>query len=101
MSTLNRLAVPGEIIILRTRVLDETSEWAVASGMSVSIYPPNTSVSGLVPANAWLVSGVPTYKGDGIYEYDWTIPSNAPGGIWIDLWAGQLPYQTISGLCMF
>jgi len=99
MILLNRTAVPGEVILLKTRLLDELSGVQQGSDMRVHIFEPGTTV--FDPEAAYVVSGVPSYKGEGIYEYSFTIPDDATSGLWYDYWTGSLPFQSVSGLASF
>ena len=96
LALLNRTTIPGEVILLRARLLDELSGVQQGTNMLVHIFEPNTT--DFNPVDAYLVSGVPTYRGDGIYEYIFSVPTDASSGMWFDYWTGQLPFQTVSGL---
>jgi len=96
---LNRTSVPGQPIILRTRVLDELSGVQQGTNVFVHIFEPGTTVFDI--SQAYLASGVPEYRGDGIYEYSFDVPVGAASGMWFDYWTGELPYQNVSGLASF
>jgi len=92
----------GNTIHLRARFRDDIGDTAEASGVYVNIYQPDGFVSGILdPSYLMVVSGVPHYIGEGIFEYDFTPPLSGPDGIWYDEWLGDLTVQTISGLFDF
>jgi hypothetical protein len=88
----------GDTIHLRTQFKDDYGDEAQASNIVVHIYEPDADYWDLNAA--YSVSGVPTYLGEGIYEYEFTAPSG-PDGTWHDVWIGDLLYQTISGVMAF
>jgi len=96
---LSRSVRAGDTITLRTRFLDDLGDPQQAQNVILHIYDPD--VEEFVPANAYVVSGVATYFGEGIFEYDFSVPSVGPGGVWHDQWIGDLPAQTISGVMSF
>jgi hypothetical protein len=89
----------GETIRLRARFRDDLGAPAQAGDVYVNIYEPDTV--DFDPINAQVVSGVPTYLGEGIFEYAYTTPLAGPDGIWYDQWLGDLTVQTVSGLFDF
>lgn len=92
----------GQTIKLRARFKDDLDEVAEAGGVYVHLYEPDiTSASDFVPANALVVSGAPSYLGEGIYELQYAVPNDGPDGIWHDQWEGILTGQTLSGLFQF
>lgn len=90
----------GQTIKLRARFRDDLNEAAEASGVYVHLYEPDIT-DDFIPANALVVSGVPTYLGEGIYELEYTVPGDGPDGIWHDQWEGTLTGQVLSGLFQF
>ena len=88
-----RGARAGEHIKLRARFKDELDKPMQATSVIVNIFPPGTGDFAL--ENAETVSGVPTYLGAGIFEYDYHIPDDAPDGLWYDQWLGNLTYQQV------
>jgi len=96
---LSRNVRAGDTITLRTRFKDDLGKSQQAQNVIVHIYDPDAEE--FVPANAVVVSGVATYFGEGIFEYDYAVPSIGPGGAWHDQWIGDLPAQTISGVMAF
>lgn len=89
----------GETIKLRARFQDDLGDNIEAGNVFIHVYIP--SVETFDPANALLVSGIPTFLGQGIFEFDYPIPSNAPAGTWHDEWEGNLELQTVSGVLTF
>lgn len=95
----DRIVLAGETISLRTRFLDDTGEYNEASGVYIHIFEPGISRDDL--GDALLVSGVPTYLGEGIFEYNYTVPFAGPTGIWSDTWEGLLTVQSIDAEFQF
>jgi len=95
----NRSARAGETIRLRTRIKDDLGDTTTADDLYIHIFEPDEDYNDLT--NALVVSGVPTYLGNGIYEYEYTIPPCGPDGTWHDLWVGDLLCQTVSGVLTF
>lgn len=89
----------GGTIRLRAKFKDDLQDPAQASGVYVHIFEPDADVTDL--GNAFLVSGVPIYLGQGIFEYEFSTPLCGPDGLWNDLWVGELTCQTISGVMGF
>jgi hypothetical protein len=89
----------GETIRLRARFRDDLGQNVQATSVGVNIYEPD--VVEFDPSNALVVSGVPSYLGDGIFEFEYNVPSSGPDGIWYDQWLGDLTIQTVSGLFTF
>jgi hypothetical protein len=89
----------GQSIILRARFRDDLNQVSVASGVYVHIFEPDVDVSNL--SLAYVVSGVPTYLGEGIYEYEFTAPDCGPEGTWYDKWVGELNCQDLSATLSF
>ena len=84
----------GETIPLRARFRDDLTDPAQASSVYIHLYEPETTEFELT--NAYTVSGVPTYLGEGIYEYEFAVPSDGPDGIWFDEWEGVLTGQDLT-----
>lgn len=95
----NRNVRAGQSIRLLARFKDDLGDNAQAGDVYVHIFEPDEITTDL--NNALVVSGVPTYRGDGIFEYEYTTPSCGPEGTWQDLWFGELTCQTLSGLFNF
>lgn len=95
----NRMTRAGDAIRLRVQYKDEYGEPAQATDVYVHIFDPDADYTDL--GEAYTVSGVPTYLGEGIFEYEFTAPTAGPDGTWHDLWIGQLLYQTVSGIMSF
>jgi len=89
----------GQTIKLRALFKDDLNEAAEATSVYVHLYEPD--VEDFIPANATVVSGSPTYLGEGIYELQYTVPGTGPDGVWFDQWEGILTGQTLSGLFQF
>jgi hypothetical protein len=94
-----RGARAGQTITLRARFKDDLEENAQAQNVYVHIFEPDTTDFDL--SNAVEVSGVAQYFGEGIFEYDYVIPSCGPDGMWYDSWQGDLTCQALSGLFTF
>lgn len=95
----NRSARAGDTIKLRILIKNELGDPAQASNVYVHIFEPNTDYTDL--AEAVTVSGIPTYLGQGIFEYEYTTPNCGPNGSWHDVWVGELTCQTLSGVNTF
>lgn len=89
----------GETIRLRTRFKDDLGDPAEASSVYIHIFEPEEENFEL--ADAYLVSGVPTYLGEGIFEYEFAVPGTGPDGIWYDAWQGELTGQTLTAIMEF
>ena len=89
----------GETIPLRVRFKDDLTDPAQAGSVYVHLYEPETTEFEL--ENAHTVSGIPTYLGEGIFEYSFTVPDDGPDGIWFDQWEGLLTGQELEGLFSF
>jgi len=89
----------GQIITLRSQFKDDLGDTAEVTYPHLNIYDPTVEV--YLPANATVASGIPTYLGDGIYSYDYTVPLSGPGGTWKHQWNGDLTVQRISALFSF
>jgi hypothetical protein len=75
-------------------IKDDLGDTAQASGVFVSIFDPIADVNKI--EEAFTVSGVPTFLGNGIYEFEFASPTCGPSGIWTDQWDAQLTCQDIS-----
>lgn len=91
----NRSVQAGQLIRLRSRFKDDLGENVQATDVFVHIFEPDEEVDFLDLSNATVVSGVPTYLGEGIFEYEYTVPTNAEAGVWQDAWEGSLPSQSL------
>ena len=89
----------GETIRLRTKFKDDLGDPAEASDVYIHIFEPEEEDFELV--DAYLVSGVPVYLGEGIFEYEFTVPGTGPDGIWYDAWQGSLTGQTLTSILEF
>ena len=89
----------GQTINLRTMFRDDLDDPAEASGVFVHIFEPGADFTDLT--EAFTVSGIPTYLGQGTFEFPFATPDLGPDGGWIDVWVGQLHGQTISGVMGF
>jgi hypothetical protein len=92
----SRSVIAGQTIYLRSQFKDDLGEPAVASGVSVHLFDP-TADHPLDVGSAYLNINDPTYIGQGIYEYGFSVPDCAPEGTWHDLWSGMLNCQLMSG----
>lgn len=92
---MDRKVRAGQIIKLRAKFLDDLGDEVQASAVRVHIFEPDKNTSSL--ANAILVSGSPTYFGNGIFEYSYTVPGCGPDGEWNDQWEGDLTCQDLFG----
>jgi len=95
----NRSVRAGDTIRLRILVKDDLGETAQASGVFVHLFEPGKDFLDL--DEAFTVSGVPTFLGQGIFEYEFDTPDCGPDGTWIDSWEAQLACQTITGINTF
>lgn len=84
----------GETIKLRARFKDDLQQATEATDVFVHIFEPDEDTSNL--ANAFVVSGIPTYLGQGIFEYEFMTPACDSGGTWHDVWEGELACQDIN-----
>jgi len=91
-----RSVIAGQEIKLRTRFKDDLNEPALASGVSLYIFVPDSDEP-LNPADSYLTINNPFYLGEGIYEYGFNVPDDAEEGTWYDLWYGTLNSQLLSG----
>lgn len=89
----NRNIRAGEILNLRARFRDELDQITEASDVFVHIFQPDIDVEDI--GLAFVVSGIPTYLGQGIYEYNFTVPACGPEGVWHDKWEGNLACQSL------
>lgn len=89
----------GETIRLRTRFKDDLGDPAEAGSVYVHVFEPEEEDFELVDAHT--VSGVPTYLGEGIFEYEFTVPGTGPDGIWYDAWQGTLTGQSLTAILSF
>ncbi len=95
----NRHVRAGELIRLRTLIKDDLGEPAEASDVIMHIFDPDADILEL--SEAFTVSCIPTYRGEGIYEFEFTPPSIGPDGSWRDMWLGELTGNTVSGVMSF
>lgn len=84
----------GQTIRLRAKFKDDVGTATTASGVSVSIWEPDNDITDIT--QAFVVSGVPTLLGEGLYEYEFLSPDCGPMGSWHDVWTGQLSCQDLS-----
>jgi hypothetical protein len=78
----------GETILLRARFKDDLGDPAQAGDVFVHVFEPSTDTTDLT--EALVVSGVPTFLGQGIFEYSFDVPDCGPDGTWTDQWEGEL-----------
>jgi hypothetical protein len=96
MTTLRR-ARAGTNIVLRAKITDDVGAVATASGVYTLLYGPDATVEDKEDPGLALHSGNPTYWTDGIYELPYSIPADAEGGTWSDLWFATLNGQELEG----
>jgi hypothetical protein len=89
----------GQTIGLRSLFKDDIGDPTTVSGLTVSIFPPNIDTLDL--GNAYLTSGLPVYWGNGIYQFDFSVPDSGPDGIWVDYWQGVMANSPVSGQFAF
>lgn len=89
----------GETIRLRAQFKDDLGDVAEAGSVFVHIYEPDEDITDL--NNATVVSGIATYLGEGIFEYQYAVPSVGPDGIWYDTWEGILTGQALTSSFSF
>lgn len=97
--TASRSIRAGETIHLRARFKDDLGDGAQATNVYVHIFEPGTVDFDL--ANALVVSGVPIYLGEGIFDYAYTTPGTGPDGFWYDQWEGVLTGQILDARLTF
>jgi len=95
----NRSIRAGQTLVLRARFRDDLEQVTQASGVYIHIFEPDVDTSDL--GLALLVSGIPTYLGEGIFEYSFLVPACGPEGAWHDVWEGQLTCQDIAAVLSF
>ena len=83
----------GQTINLRARFKDDLGDPAQAGSVYVHIFEPGEDPDDLT--NAMVVSGIPTYLGQGIFQYAFDVPVCGPAGEWVDQWQGALTCQNI------
>jgi len=82
----------GEVIKLRVQFKDDLGKPTTSSNAKVYIFQPDADTSDV--ANSIDSDGfTPTYLGEGVYEYQYTLPCT-PLGVWSDKWIGDLTCQT-------
>jgi hypothetical protein len=96
---LSRSVRAGEIISLRARFTDDLDQNVQADNVYLHLFEPDVDTTDL--SLAYLVSGEPSYLGQGIFQYDFLTPTAGPGGIWHDVWEGDLTLQDISNTLNF
>lgn len=89
----------GQSIRLRTQFKDDLGEPVQANDVYIHIFEPEEDYTDLSVAT--LVSGIPTYLGEGIYEYEYSVPLASIEGYWQDLWIGTLTTQTLNNVFTF
>lgn len=81
----------GGTINLRIQFKDDLGKASEAQNVQVFIFQPGADTSDNL--NAVDSAGfTPTYLGEGVYEYQYTVPCS-PVGEWTDKWLGDLPCQ--------
>lgn len=95
VSTFERSITGGGEIRLRARFLDDLGEGATASGVLLHIWDPDNAVNFDNLSGAYQTNISPTYVGNGIYQYDFTLPIDATEGTWKDGWTGLLNQQEL------
>ncbi len=89
----------GQTIRLRARFKDDLNEVTTASGVNVHIWEPDADTDDF--GAAFVVSGVPTFLGQGIYEFEFITPDCGPEGFWHDHWEGILACQGVEAEFLF
>lgn len=89
----------GQTITLRARFKDDLNDNVTASGVSISIWEPDADTDDINAAT--VVSGVSTLLGEGIFEYDFTVPDCGPQGFWHDHWSGIVNCQILTAEFLF
>ena len=72
----------GQAIKLRAQFKDDLGDEAPATSVFVHVFDPDGDIADL--GDALVVSGIPSYLGEGIYEYEYTPPTVGPDGTWYD-----------------
>ena len=95
VSTFDRSVSGGGEIRLRARFLDDLGVEATASGVFLHIWDANGTVDFDDLSSAYQSNISPTYLGNGIYQYDFSVPIDAVEGTWKDGWTGLLNQQSL------
>lgn len=95
----NRRIRAGQTLTLLARFKDDLGEGTQASGVYVHIFEPTIDTTD--DSLATVVSGVPTYLGEGVFSYDYNIPYAGPEGAWHDKWIGTLNTQALEATLEF
>lgn len=88
-----REILAGNTVALRVRFRDDLGVPFEAQNVSLSIFPPDADTTN--PAEAVLTGATPIYLGEGIFEYDYLVPTDAVEGTWHDVWEGQINAHTV------
>jgi hypothetical protein len=94
-----RTVQAGDVIKLRALIKDDTDTEVEATNVYVHIYVPDVDTDDISLATT--VSGVPTYLGQGVFEYQYTVPTAGIAGSWADSWEATLPSQDITAKLAF
>lgn len=97
--SLNRIVTPDSQIALRVQFTDAEGLQYKASNVSVYIFDPNGDTNDNNTAVASSTS--PTYLGQGVFEYVYTMPSNASKGTWWDKWVGTVDGVALTSVGSF
>ena len=89
----------GGTVRLRAQFKDDYGNVAQAEDVLVHIFEPDADYTDL--GEAYTVSGVPTYLGQGIFEYEFAAPPCGPDGTWHDVWEGDLLCQSLDAVLAF
>ena len=84
----------GETIRLRALFKDELGEAVEATSVTINIWEPGEDTTDV--GQAIIQGGIPTYIGNGIFEYEYIVPDCGPAGTWTDQWNGELTCQSLS-----
>jgi len=95
----DRSVQAGQTIRLRARFKDDLGEVTTASGVFIHIWEPDADTDDF--GAAYVVSGVPSSLGEGIYEYEFITPNCGPQGFWHDHWEGILACQDVEAEFLF
>jgi hypothetical protein len=82
----------GDSIALRTQFLDDQGHVKQPSPVSIFLFEPDIDTTDLSLA---LVSGEPSYLGNGICEYIYTPVNDVIAGEWADRWQGTINGQVL------
>lgn len=95
-----RNVAAGDTIVLQACFKNDLNDPVEATNVLLHIFDPTaTDLTDLGQAVASNL--VPTYIGEGIFEYEYTVPAGGPEGTWYDVWEGDLELQSLTANLSF